>query len=602
MKLLLPLIVLGLMSGCALFGTKTYTEAEIQAETAKANAFFEKSFAEALDRYPEFQTYMGGKKDYDKWNDESEAMMEKERQIAKAELKELNKLNFDALDEQAKLSYRLFKERKENELEDYEFRFHNYPVNQMFGRHAEMPSFLINMHSISDVSDAKAYISRARLMNEQLEELSRALLKRRDLGIIAPKFVYPKAIDDSKNIITGRPFDPKARKDSPLLEDFKAKVAKLKISNNERTLLIKELENALTSSLAPGFTALIGTLLDLEKIAPAEGAMSSLPKGKKAYARSLKRMTTTDYSPEAIHELGLKETARIHEEMRQIMKKVEFQGDLKAFFNFIKTSPKFTYPSTQKGKDQYLADTNKAIKRIQDALPKMFNTLPKAPLIVKAVEPYREKSAGLAFYQGPSEDGKRPGIYYVNLYDMPAVTKYELEALAHHEALPGHHMQISIAKELEGLPRFRKHGGYTAYVEGWGLYAEYLPKDYGFYQDPYSDFGRLAMELWRAARLVVDTGLHTKGWTIEQSIKWLDDNTPSPHTENVRAIERYVVMPGQATAYKIGMLKILDLREKAQKKLGEKFDIRAFHDQILKNGALPLTILEENIAMWMKAN
>ena len=602
MKLLLPLLVFGLMSSCALFRTKTYTEAEIKVESAKANAFFEKSFSAALDRYPEFQTYMGGKKDYDKWNDESEAMMEKERQVAEAELKELKSINFDALDEQTKLSYRLFKERKENELEDYEFRFHNYPVNQMFGRHAEMPGLLINMHAIADVSDAKAYISRVRQMNEQLQELSRALSKRRELGITAPKFVYPKAIDDSKNIITGRPFDSQARKDSPLLEDFKAKVTKLKISNNQRILLIKELENTLINSVAPGFTALIGTLMEIEKVAPIEGSMSLLPKGEKAYGRNLKRMTTTDYTPDVIHELGVKETARIHDEMREILKKLNFQGDLKAFFSHIKSSPQFTYPSNQKGKDQYLADTNRAIKRIQDALPKMFNTLPKATLIVKAVEPYREKSAGLAFYQGPSEDGKRPGIYYVNLYDMPAVTKYELEALAHHEALPGHHMQISIAKELEGLPRFRKHGSYTAYIEGWGLYAEYLPKDYGFYQDPYSDFGRLAMELWRAARLVVDTGLHSRGWTIEQSIRWLDDNTPSPHSENVRAIERYVVMPGQATAYKIGMLKILDLREKAQKKMGKKFDIRSFHDEILKNGALPLTILEENIAMWMRKN
>jgi uncharacterized protein (DUF885 family) len=384
------------------------------------------------------------------------------------------------------------------------------------------------------------------------------------------------------------------------LADFKEKLKSLKIRNSEKADLLKSLEAALLSSVKPGYEALIAKLTELEPLAPVEGAATALPRGKSYYANRLKRMTTTDMSADEIHELGLKETARIHDEMRTIMKKVKFKGDLKEFFQYIKTSPKFVYTSTARGRAQYLSDSNKAIAKIKKALPLMFNTLPKAPLIVKAVEPYREKSAGLAFYEGPSEDGTRPGIYYVNLYDMPAATRYELEALAHHEALPGHHMQISIAKELEGIPNFRKHGGYTAYSEGWGLYAELLPKDYGFYTDPYSDFGRLAMELWRAARLVVDTAVHTKGWTREQAIKWLDDNTSSPHTENVRAIERYIVMPGQATAYKIGMLKILELREKAKTALGAKFDIRAFHDEVLKDGAVPMSVLEEKINAWIK--
>lgn len=596
---LLKYLLLGLVMACA-GAPKTYTPEQIAAESKKANDFFERTFRAGIDRYPEWQTYMGGKKDYDKLNDTSEAMALKEREITKAQLEELESFNYDALDEQTKLSYRLFKDNMEENLEDFKFRFHDYPVNQMFGRHAELPSFMMNMHRIQDKSDAVAYIARIKDFDRQLTDLVDHLEVRRKKGILAPKFVYPKAIDDSLNILTGKPFI-NSNVTSPLLADFKEKLKKLKISSKDKADLTKELEEALLASVKPGYEKLIAKLKELEPLAPVEGAATALPNGKSFYANRLKRITTTDMTPNEIHTLGLKETERIHNEMRAIMEKVKFKGDLKEFFTYIKTSPKFVYPSTAQGRAAYLSDSDKAIARIKKALPKMFNTLPKAPLIVKPVEAYREKSAGLAFYEGPSEDGTRPGIYYVNLYDMPAATRYELEALAHHEALPGHHMQISIAKELEGIPNFRKHGGYTAYSEGWGLYAELLPKDFGFYQDPYSDFGRLAMEMWRAARLVVDTGIHTKGWTMAQAIQWLDDNTSSPHSENVRAIERYIVMPGQATAYKIGMLKILELREMAKAKLGPKFDIREYHDQVLKDGALPMSVLEEKINAWVKA-
>jgi len=591
-------LVLTVLMACA-SAPKTYSPAVVAQESKRINEFFERAFRSAVDRYPEWQTYMGGKKDYDKLNDTTDEMAKKELAINEAQLEELKTFNYDALDPQTQLSYRLFEQSMNENIEDFKFRMHYYPVNQMFGRHAELPSFMMNMHRVQSLDDAKAYVTRINGFNKQLTDLVTNLEARRQKGILAPKFVYPMAIDDSKNIITGRPFD-KSKADSPLLADFKEKLKSLKIRNSEKADLLKSLEAALLSSVKPGYEALIAKLTELEPLAPVEGAATALPRGKSYYANRLKRMTTTDMSADEIHELGLKETARIHDEMRTIMKKVKFKGDLKEFFQYIKTSPKFVYTSTARGRAQYLSDSNKAIAKIKKALPLMFNTLPKAPLIVKAVEPYREKSAGLAFYEGPSEDGTRPGIYYVNLYDMPAATRYELEALAHHEALPGHHMQISIAKELEGIPNFRKHGGYTAYSEGWGLYAELLPKDYGFYTDPYSDFGRLAMELWRAARLVVDTAVHTKGWTREQAIKWLDDNTSSPHTENVRAIERYIVMPGQATAYKIGMLKILELREKAKTALGAKFDIRAFHDEVLKDGAVPMSVLEEKINAWIK--
>ena len=313
----------------------------------------------------------------------------------------------------------------------------------------------------------------------------------------------------------------------------------------------------------------------------------------------LNAMTTTNLSASEIHELGLQEMDRIHDEMRTIMKKVGFEGTLKEFFDFTRTDDQFFYPNTAEGKAAYLAEATEMIDTMRDALPSMFNTFPEAKMIVKAVEPFREKSAGKAFYSSPALDGSRPGTYYANLYNTKDMPIYQMEALAYHEGIPGHHMQIAISQELEGIPTFRKFGRYTAYTEGWGLYSEYFPKEFGFYEDPYSDFGRLAMELWRAARLVVDTGIHDKKWTRGQAIAYLIENTPNPEGDCRKAIERYIVMPGQATAYKIGMLKILELREWAKIELGEAFDIREYHDVVLKNGAVPLEMLEELVKEWV---
>jgi uncharacterized protein (DUF885 family) len=291
--------------------------------------------------------------------------------------------------------------------------------------------------------------------------------------------------------------------------------------------------------------------------------------------------------------------ARIHGEMQAIMTEVGFEGSLQDFFEFMRTDPRFYKPETEEGRAEYLAEAEAAIEKMKGDLPKLFNTFPKADMDVKAVEPFREKSAGKAFYSRPAPDGSRPGIYYANLYSMADMPTYQLEALAFHEGIPGHHMQIAIAQELDAIPSFRKFGGYTAYSEGWGLYSELVPKEMGYYSDPYSDFGRLAMEIWRAARLVVDTGIHSQRWTREQAIEYLMDNTPNPQGDCKKAIERYIVMPGQATAYKIGMLKIVELRARARAQLGDAFDIREFHDVVLRDGAVPLAVLEETVDAWL---
>ena len=299
--------------------------------------------------------------------------------------------------------------------------------------------------------------------------------------------------------------------------------------------------------------------------------------------------------------IGLTEVDRIQDEMRAIKEQVGFDGNLQAFMAFMRDDPQFYYASDAAGKERYLMEATGLIDTMKLRLAELFITQPKADLQVKAVEAFREQSAGKAFYQRPSEDGARPGLYYANLYDMKSMPTYQMEALAYHEGIPGHHMQLAIQQELEQIPKFRKFGGYTAYIEGWGLYSEFLPKEIGMYSDPYSDFGRLAMELWRACRLVVDTGIHRKKWTREEGIKYYTDNTPNAVSDAVKMVERHIVMPSQATAYKIGMLKILQLRESAKMTLGEAFDIRAFHDEVLKYGPLPLNVLEAKIDAWVGA-
>jgi uncharacterized protein (DUF885 family) len=285
--------------------------------------------------------------------------------------------------------------------------------------------------------------------------------------------------------------------------------------------------------------------------------------------------------------------------MRGIMQKVKFEGSLQAFFLFMRNDDQFYYANTDEGRQRYMTEAKDFIDKMETTLPAYFGLTPKARMVVKRVEAFREQSAGKAFYQSPSKDGSRPGTYYANLFDMRSMPTYQMEALAYHEGIPGHHMQRAIAQELEGIPEFQKYVNFTAYTEGWGLYSEELGKDMGFYADPYSDFGRLAMELWRACRLVVDTGIHEMQWSREKAIQYLIDSTPNPEADSVKAIERYIAMPGQATAYMIGKLKIMELRDRAQTELGDKFEYPDFHDTILKNGPVPLTVLEENVNKWI---
>ncbi|MEM7661830.1 MAG: DUF885 domain-containing protein [Pseudomonadota bacterium] len=576
-----------------------------QTESDRLNAFFEETFNAGVARSPMTQTFLGIKDDYDKWDDANEANILREIEIQRENVGKMRaEFDFERLDESAKLSWRLAEYELEQAERDFEFRDHAYVFNQMRGLHSWVPAFLINQHRIDTKSDAEAYISR---LNGIPVFLGTEILRAEELaedGVMPPKFVYEYTIEASQNLIKGYPFGGADYDDpSPLMDDFRKKISALEndktITQQEASKLRADADIALRNAVGPTYERLIAVLETQAESAGTDDGVWRLPRGNAYYAASLANMTTTNMTAGEIHDLGLSEVDRIHSEMRDIMAAVDYDGTLQDFFEFLRTDEQFYYPDTDEGRLEYIETATALIDAMRDDLPRMFNTFPQADMIVKRVEPFRERAAGKAFYQRPAPDGSRPGIYYANLYDMSAMPIYQMEALAYHEGIPGHHMQIAISQELEGLPKFRKFGGYTAYSEGWGLYTEFLPKELGYYDDPYSDFGRLAMELWRAARLVVDTGLHDKRWTREEAIQYLIDNTPNPEWDCRKAIDRYIVMPGQATAYKIGMLKLLELREDARDSLGDRFTLADYHDVVLKDGPVPLSILEENVEAWI---
>ncbi|TNE86551.1 MAG: DUF885 domain-containing protein [Deltaproteobacteria bacterium] len=599
------LLTLTLLAACPKPApVETAVEAPAAAPAPAANpelaAFFDEVWQARLADDPVRQAYLGMHDRNDEWTDRSPAAEERRLELARTHLAAMRE-RFDpaTLSPQDALSYRLF----EHEVTEWEagwaFREHDYPVNQMFGAHSWIPSFLISIHQVADKQDAEAYIARVRGVPGLIDELIAGMERRESAGVLPPAFVFPRVLDDCRNILDGAPFAE--GEDSALRADFRKKLAGLDLPEDEAAALLADADAAFTDAFGPAYERLIATLEDQQTRATTDDGVWKFADGAAYYAHRLKVSTTTEMSADEIHELGLSEVTRIHEEMRAIMANVGFEGDLQAFFAFMETDPQFLLPDTDEGRAEYLAQATALIDDMESRLDEVFLTKPQSRIEVKRVEPWREQSAGKAFYQRGAPDGSRPGRYYANLYEMADMPTYQMAALAYHEGIPGHHMQGSIAMELTGIPEFRKQGHYTAYGEGWGLYAEFLPKEMGLYADPYSDFGRLAMELWRACRLVVDTGIHHKQWTREQAIAYLDENTPNAEGDIVKAIERYIVMPGQATAYKVGMLEILRLRAHAQQELGEAFDLREFHDVVLTRGPVPLSVLGENVDAWIAA-
>jgi len=580
------------------------SDAAIAVETdqnAAIMAFFEEYDAQQLARSPLSKSYRGIKdSDYGRWDDGSEEAEARSYDAERSALKEM-RARFDPakLSPENRLSFRLFEKRAARTEAAFKYNDYGYVFDQMNGAQSQIPAFLINIHRIDTKSDARSYVNRLYGIGPALNEAIGQAKSRAANGIMPPKWVYPYVIADSRNVITGAPFD--GGPDAPLYADFKEKVGKLAISQTEKDLLIADAAQALNASVKPAYEALIAEMTAQEKVAGTDDGIWRFPDGAGYYAERLANYTTTNMTPDQIHNLGVAQVARIHKEMQAVQKKMGVKGDLKAYFNYMRTNPKFYAPEGDEGAALYLAETQKAYDAINPLLPKWFGVLPKAPLVVKRVEAFREKSAGKAFYQRPAPDGSRPGTYYANLYKMADMPLTEVEALFYHEGVPGHHLQLAIQTELKDVPAFRKFGGVTAYSEGWGLYSEKLAKDMGLYTEPSRDFGRLQLELHRAIRLVVDSGLHHKRWTRETAIKYVEDNSADAPGGIVKAIERYIIYPGQATAYMVGRLKISELRDKAQKALGPKFDVRGFHDTVLKSGPVPLDVLEEQVDGWIAA-
>jgi uncharacterized protein (DUF885 family) len=570
-------------------------------QNAAIKAFFEEYDAQQLALSPLGKSYRGIKdSDYGRWGDFSTAGEMRANEAERSALKEM-RARFDPakLSPENRLSFRLFEKRAERSEAAYTYNDYGYVFDQMNGAQSQLPAFLINIHRVDNKSDARAYVSRLYGLGPGMTEAIAQAKTRAADGIMPPKWVYPYVINDARNVITGTPFGDGP--DAPLFADFKAKVAKLNISQIEKDLLVADAAQALNASVKPAYEALIAEMTAQEQVAGTDDGIWRFKDGAGYYAERLANYTTTNMTPDQIHNLGLAQVARIHKEMGVVQKKMGVKGDLQAFFNYMRTEPKFYAPETAEGRALYLSETQKAQDAITPLLPNWFGVLPKAPLVVKPVEAFREKSAGKAFYQSPSPDGSRPGTYYANLYKMADMPLTEVEALFYHEGVPGHHLQRAIQTELKDVPAFRQFGGVTAYSEGWGLYSEKLAKDMGLYTDPARDFGRLQLELHRAIRLVVDSGLHHKRWTREKAIKYVEDNSADAPGGIVKAIERYIIYPGQATAYMVGRLKISELRDKAQKALGKKFDIRRFHDTVLKSGPVPLDVLEEQVDAWIAA-
>ncbi len=571
----------------------------VQSESERIDAFFERVFERNLARSPIRQSRMGIKTAQDRWDDISEQRQLEDVELARADLRELATFQFDRLDAARKLSHRLFERNLREGLRGFQWRRHDYLVTQMGGIHRRIATTLLTSHPIAERADAEAYIARLERVKPLLEQLIVELRRQEAAGVQPPRFVYDLSIGEAANLLKGRPFDDGA--DCPMLADFRAKIAAAGWPAGEQAALASRAEAALRTGFGPAYRQLIEHLRGAQKSATDVAGAWKRPGGATFYRYSLESYTTLPVEPDQLHELGLKEVARIHAEMRVIMQRVGFGGSLQDFFRSVRENPRLHYADTAAGREEYLADTRKLLDGIRARQGEVLGLTPKADVVVRPVEPWREQSAAKAFYQGPSQDGSRPGIFFVNLYDMHAAPRYQLPVVLYHEAIPGHHVETAVAYELPALPRFRKFDSVAAFSEGWGLYAETLAKEMGFYADPYDDFGRLALGLMRAARLVVDTGLHEERWTREQGIAYFDDNTPGSHYDNQREVERYIVLPGQATSYAVGMLKIVELRERARNSLGARFDLRAFHDVVLGSGPLPLPILEENVDSWIRA-
>jgi len=567
------------------------------------NLFYEKVFAQVLFDEPELLSSLGLVERFGitghngKLGDASPAHQQLFFDRAKKNLEDLHAYPLEKQNASQQLSTHILEWFLTREIEGEKYQWHNYPVNQLFGVQNEFPSFMANTHRLLAPRDCEYYRQRLNAVGTKFDQLLESLKLREQKGILPPRFVVEKVLVEMNNFVA------QPAPENILATSFKTRVAKIDgMTDEQRAAFQKKIETAITDRVYPAYHKLIDYFTALLPKTTTDDGVWKLPDGDAFYAYALRESTTTTLKPDEVHDLGLREVARIEGEMRALLDANGYAGrPIGEAMDALGKEPRFHFSNDDKGRADALAEYKRLIDDAIERSRLLFATVPQAKIEVQRVPVFKEATSAGAYYNGASMDRTRPGIFYANLRDMNEIPKWSMRTLAYHEGVPGHHWQIATAQELKGLPQFRKLIPFTAYQEGWALYTEWLAKEAGWYEgDPFGDLGRLQAELFRGVRLVVDTGIHSKHWPREQAISYMREKTGMGEKEVTAEIERYIVNPGQACAYKVGMLKIQELRKRAQAELGTKFDQREFHDVILRNGAVPLEILEEQVNAYIQ--
>lgn len=581
-----------LVSACSGTDDSAAPEKDTIDASAALAALFDEHFERSLEMNPLQATFIG---DY-RYNDRMANATSPEYRAAdtalhKKFLGRLLEIDREQLDDQDRLSYDLFRINREQSLEGKQFPFHLVPINQFYS----LTSLFVQLgsgssaHPFRTVKDYDDFLSRADQFAINIDQIIANMREGMREGVVQPRILMEKLVPQLESQIV----------DDPEQSSFYAPVSAMpaEFSEQERTRLTAAYKDKINNTIIPAYERLNNFLGDDYLSAARETVgLSALPNGADWYAYMVRLRTTTDLTPDEIHQIGLDEVARIHAEMRGVMEDVGFEGDLKDFFDFVNTDDQFFFDEPE----ELIQGYRDMSAHIGELSKKLFDIFPKSAFEVRRVEPFREQSAAGGSYMAGTADGTRPGVFYANAYDIKARGKWAMESLFLHEAIPGHHFQIMIQRENEALPDFRRYGGFTAFSEGWGLYAESLGKELGVYTDPYQYFGGLNAELWRSIRLVVDTGIHAKGWTRQQVLDYMYANSAVAEARAVAEAERFMAIPGQALAYKVGQLKIREIRDNAEARLGDRFDIKRFHTEVLKDGAMPLSMLEAKIDRWIE--
>lgn len=561
------------------------------------NIFFETVFLKVILDDPELLSQLrlletvGIHSHNDELTDVSPARDLEQAEFARNNLATLRRYDRAGLDAGQQLSYDVLEWFIANGVDGEPWMFHDYPVNQLFGIQNNLPTFMVTTHQIRDAETARDYVARLNKFPWKFGQALEGLKLREEKGVLPPKFTVEKVLTEMRGFVQAAP------EDHLLYTHLRDALSKLDgISETDRSEILQDGRQAVAGSVLPAYQSLIAYFEGMQSKVTASNGVWALPDGDRYYAWCVKRHTTTDLAPEQVHRIGLDEVGRIELEMDAILRAQGYaRGTVGQRLAQLSVEPRFLYPDTEDGRLQILADYQAIIDDISKGLEPYFALKPVMGVRVDRIPKFKEKTAPGAYYDAPPMDGSRPGVFYANLRDVKEIYRWSMRTLSYHEAVPGHHFQIAIAQELKGIPTFRKLGLFTAYSEGWALYAERLAKELGYQENPFDDLGRLQAEMFRAVRLVVDTGMHHKRWTREHAIDYMRAKTGNPEGDVVAEIERYLVMPGQALAYKMGMLKILELRELTKRELGPAFNLRDFHNVVLGNGALPLTVLQARV-------